>query len=203
MSNLWKIYGLAGTNKNFLNDVNALGGLIRPRKFDDASYQQSLVGVDALLLRWFCPLGHLDAQLFYDMICCESLWARFAELQAACGLDTTQLDPGDPLEQQLWQVFGLACIDPWKNVDGNTPIVGFRQELQTDLDASDRYGFKLTGQQKEKIFQAVNKIGALNALQGVAMMWDPASLGMRTRRPLYQRLQPIQIPPGWLDFTKP
>src|SRR5262249_41355871 len=155
------------------------------------------------LFRWSSPLGHLDAQLFYDMVCCETLWENFSKVLDATALDTSSEDPSDPKNQAFLQVLGLACIDPWKNMDrDDKDHAGFRHLLQKDKNAPDRFGFKLTEEQKTKLHGALNRPGVLDALQDVAMCWQPASKSMLLRREEYKRLQPIEFPPGWIDFTK-
>jgi hypothetical protein len=204
MSNLWKIFGLASTRKDFLNDIQKLREGIPARSFNNEVYHSALGPIDHFLFSWNCPLGHLDLEYFYDTIFCRTLWTNFGKVLQLSQLDTSSLEPSDPQAQALWQVFGLACIDPWrnKNPDG-TDHTGFRHLLRQDKNAPDRFGFKLNDAQKTQIYTAINRPGVLDAMQDVAMCWDPGTFSMLLNRSEYPRLQPVQLPPGWINLTKP
>lgn len=204
MSNLWKLYGLAYSRKDFFDEAQALIKQLGNRSFDNKTYQAKLVDVDKFCFRWHCPLGHLEAQLFYDLLCCQTLWNNFAKVLEISGLDTSKIHPGDADASVFWQVLGLACLDPWKNKNADgTNHPGFRHLLQQNIGAADQYGFKLTADYKQMIAVMLAKPQILDALQGIAMCWDPQSEAMLLNRDEYARLQPIELPPGWLDLTKP
>jgi hypothetical protein len=208
MSNLWKLYGLAYSRKDFFDEAVTLANNVRPRSFKsdsgDDPYHAALVQIDEFLFKWYCPLGHLDVQLFYDLLCCQTLWDNFEKVLNMSGLDTSGFDPGDPGASVFWQVLGLSCLDPWKNEDASgKEHTGFRHLLQKDIDAADRFGFKLNAAQKKEIHNLLNKPGLLEALQGIAMCWQPQSEAMLLRREEFARLQPVELPPGWVDLAKP
>jgi hypothetical protein len=210
MSNLWKLYGLAYSRQDFYDEAVALAAKVRPRDFQrDPSgqgndpYHHALVDIDKFLFKWYCPLGHLDVQLFYDLLCCQTLWDNFAKVLKMSGLDTSRLHPGDPAAGVFWQVLGLACLDPWKNADedGKTHV-GFRQLLQQDIAAASRFGFHLTDSYKKMISDVLNKPEMLDALQGIAMCWFPGSEAMLLHREEYARFEAVEVPPGWIDLAK-
>ena len=112
MSNLWKLYGLAYSRKDFFNEAVALATAVRPRSFErdpggNDAYHAALEKIDRFLFKWHCPLGHLDAQLFYDLLCCQTLWDNFEKVLEIGGLDTSGIDPGDGQASIFWQVLGL------------------------------------------------------------------------------------------------
>jgi len=210
MSNLWKLYGLAYSRKDFFEEALVLAKKVRPRSFErdsqhsDDPYHAALAEIDQFLFKWYCPLGHLDAQLFYDLLCCQTLWDNFEKVLTMSGLDTSAFDPGDPEASVFWQVLGLSCLDPWKNKDGDgKEHTGFRHLLQKDIEAAANFGFKLSAAHKREIQNLLNKPGFLDALQGIAMCWQPASEAMLLRREEFARLQPVELPPGWVDLAKP
>jgi hypothetical protein len=167
-------------------------------------YHRHLVEIDKFLFRWRCPLGHLDAQLFYDLLCCQTLWENFEKVLRMSGLDTSGIPPGDPEASVFWQVLGLACLDPWKNTDeSGAEHTGFRHRLQNDINAAGDFGFELNDEYKEQIQSLLKKPGLLDALQDIAMCWVPTSEAMLLRREEYPRLQPVELPQGWVDLTKP
>lgn len=117
---------------------------------------------------------------------------------------TSPIDPADPQTQAFWQVLGLACIDPWrnKNQDGSDHT-GFRHLLQQDKNTPDLYGFKLDNTQKTALQAVVNRPGVFDAMEAVAMCWDPGTYDMRLNRPEYPRLTAVQLPNGWFNLQKP
>jgi hypothetical protein len=172
------------------------------RTFDKTKYLKELVEVDKFLVKWYCPLNHLDVQTFYDLLCCKPFWPALAKALELGGLDTTGLDAANADAGILWQVLGLAAFDPWKNVDpareGNP---GFRQLLRANIDAVDGFGFKLSPNYKQMIAGALAKPGMLDALQHVAMQYDPDSSPMLTFRAAYPRMKEVQMPPGWVNLA--
>ena len=209
MSNLWKLYGLAYSRKDFFDEAVALAAAVRPRSFErdrggNDAYHAALEKIDRFLFKWHCPLGHLDAQLFYDLLCCQTLWDNFEKVLDIGGLDTSAIDPGDAQASIFWQVLGLSCLDPWKNKDPEgTEHVGFRHLLQRDVDNADRLGFKLTDEYKRKVAAFLSIPDILDALQGIAMCWEPGSEAMLLNRAEFMRLQDVELPPGWVDLAKP
>jgi len=207
MSNLWKLYGLAYTSQDFYNEAVALAKKVRPRDFTsdpkgNDKYHAALVEIDKFLVKWYSPLDHLDVQLFYDLLCCQTLWDNFANVLKIGGVNL-KTDPADPEAGAFWQVLGLACLDPWKNKDNNKDVVGFRQLLKQDIGNAERFGFRLTGYYKDIISKLMAKPEMMDALQGVAMCWDPVSRSMLVNRAVYPRLQAVEVPPGWIDLSKP
>jgi hypothetical protein len=204
MSNLWKLYGLAYSRRDFFEQAQSLALRVRPRAFDNDGYQTALAEIDQFLFKWYSPLDHLDAQLFYDLLCCQTLWDNFAHVLELSGLDTSSIHPADADAGVFWQVLGLACLDPWKNQqrDGSEHV-GFRQLLQKDVNAAEQLGFRLSDHYKKMLTDVLAKPNMLEALQSIAMCWDPASKSMLLNREEYSRLQPIEIPQGWIDLTKP
>jgi hypothetical protein len=209
MSNLWKLYGLAYSRKDFFDEATQLARDVRPRSFDNKpdgndNYHEALASIDKFLFKWYCPLPHLDAQLFYDLLCCQTLWDNFKKVLDLSGLDTSKIPPGDPEASVFWQVLGLSCLDPWKNqVPSNPAHVGFRQLLQNDIGNAAKLGFNLTPAYQKEISDLLKKPQMLDALQAIAMCWQPTSFEMLLNRTEYPRLQRVEIPTGWVDLDKP
>lgn len=203
MSNLWKLSGLACSRKDFIADAQSLAESIGKRSFDDAQYQAALVKIDPFLSKWYCPLNHLDVQLFYDLLCCKTIWDNYAKVLALGGLNMTA-NPADPDASVFWQVLGLAAFDPWRNKDSNgTDIGGFRQKLQQNINVADSCGFSLSPLYKQTVTGFLNTPGMLDALQSVAMCYDVQSESMVLNRQGFPRMQPVQLPPGWMNLAQP
>jgi hypothetical protein len=209
MSNLWKLYGLAYSRKDFFDEAIVLARNVRPRSFERDGrgrdpYHGALIEIDKFLAKWYCPLGHLDAQLFYDLLCCQTLWDNFKKVLEMSGLNTSGIHPGDPEASVFWQVLGLSCLDPWKNQDpGGVEHTGFRHLLQKDINNAAAFGFNLSDKWKQEIKTLLAKPGLLDALQSIAMCWLPQSEAMMLRREEFPRLQAVELPPGWVDLAKP
>jgi hypothetical protein len=196
MSNLWKMYGLGCSREDFLDDIAGLQRKIQPRTDDDKLYQEGLVDVDRVLFKWYCPLGHLDVQLFYDAVFVAKLWTDFRTIVETRKLDTSGVDASEPNAQAYWQVLGLVCIDPWRNDAEHRK--GFRVQMRADKNTPDRFGFRLDTPGKEKIHAALNVDAVYNAMERIALLWDPISFGMMSIRSDYRTLMPIEIPRGWI-----
>jgi hypothetical protein len=180
-----------------------LANAIGPRSFENAEYQAAVLQIDQFLSKWFCPLDELDVQLFYDLLCCKTIWNNYQKVLALGGLDV-KTSASDPDASVFWQVVGLAAFDPWANVDKNgKPVVGFRQKLQQNINFAEACGFKLSPQYQQMVTDFLNKPGMLDALQNVAMCYDPQSDSMLLNRQGFKRMQPPQLPPGWMDLKKP
>jgi hypothetical protein len=203
MSNLWKLAGLACSRKDFIVEARALAESIGKRSFNNDQYQKALVKIDPFLSKWYSPLNHLDVQLFYDILCCKTIWDNFEKVLALGGLNV-QADPADPVASIFWQVLGAAAFDPWRNTDKNGhPVVGFRQKLQQNISFVDGSGFNLSSQYRPMLTAFLKKPGMLDALQDVAMCYDEISESMLLNREVFPRMQEVQLPPGWMDLTKP
>jgi hypothetical protein len=209
MSNLWKLYGLAYSRRDFFEEATKMAKTIRPRDFTrdpkgKDRYHAALVDIDKFLVKWRCPLDHIDVQLFYDLLCCQTLWDNFEKVLTLTKMNLTNIDPGDPEASVFWQVLGLCCLDPWRNQNPNgSEHPGFRQLLQKDISNAAAHGFILSDKYAKMIANILAIPKILDALQGIAMCWLPGSRSMMLNREEYMRLQPIEIPPGWVDLSKP
>jgi hypothetical protein len=202
MSNVWKLSGLACSRKDFIAEARALKSFGK-RSFNNDEYQKALVEIDPFLSKWYSPLNHLDVQLFYDILCCKTIWDNYEKVLALGGLNV-QANPADPDASIFWQVLGVAAFDPWRNTDkSGKPVVGLRQKLQQNINFVDDRGFNLSTQYKQMLTGFLNKPGMLDALQSVAMCYDTISESMFLDRQVFPRMQVVQLPPGWMDLTKP
>jgi len=197
MSNLWQLYGLGSIDEPFLDLIEE-----KRQQFRELSFTEAMTSIDIDILRQFhCPLGHLEAQLFYDTIFNVDFWKLSRSIQKTGAF---QISGGlDPLQlAEYRRVVGLACVDPWTGHD-KPNATGFRQDLRHyGGDAVQRYGFlldpRLTAQIRKGLDMPVPDRGTVfDVMNEIALGWCVGTCVAISNRAAYPRLL-NNFPPGWI-----
>jgi len=194
-------------DESFIGKVDKLRSDISSKTFHEA-----LVVIDDVLLKLRCPLGHLDAQLFYDAVLNKQFWDTLSKVQQAQAFPIRRPDPADrPASLRYAEVcraIGLACVDPWRGQAGPTRP-GFRQALKADgPKAMKDYGFCLEDNDARMVRDGLAKevrpgVTVEAIMDDLSAEWDPVTLvNVSDRNPGDPDLEYPRFiddfPPGWI-----
>lgn len=187
--------GLACCDERFLQGVSYLQKNIPA----SMKYHDAVKEIDKILFGFYCPLGHLDVQLFYDSLFNQAIWTNCKKV-----LDNGAFrgfkDPSKRSDDEFFDAVGLACVDPW-----DKDPTGFRERMSVNAKAYMDFGLRLEPEESDRIHAALSNPDGIvmNAMRAMADCWDPITRDMVTLRAGYPRLKPNQFPPGWVKRNIP
>ena len=192
MSNSWKVLGLGCMSDDFLNRVREVRSEIQP----PMALGDALRRIDERVLVPFrCPLGHLEAQNFYDSIFNVGLWDKLQQIQR---MGTFAAITDGLRHDEYCRLIGLACTDPWRG-QGQV-AVGFRHKLRANpAEAARNSGFLIDDEMTAKIVKGMTN-SVMDLMDKIADDWEIITFFNTTERDRYPRFDNVfpQFPPGWV-----
>jgi hypothetical protein len=157
-------------------------------------YPAQIMEIDrAIRERFRCPIGHMDAQNFYDSLFNNKICEGLEKIQK--GGSFVDLGNG-PEFDEYYRMIGLACADPWRGKE-NPDAPGFRQELRNNPKATaSKYGFYINDRIAQCISDGLTDL-VVKIMELISEEWCDVTITNITERNLYPRIADC-FPPGWV-----